>query len=278
MNLKRTAFIIFTTLLSLTARLIILPVPIAWSTERPIELQGIDIQEHLGRQLPIDSLHFRNEADQPVALASYFNHEKPILLTLVYYQCPMLCNLVLNGVVESMRQLDWSLSKDFEMITLSINPTETAELALKKKSGYLSRYDRKGAQNGWHFLTGSQEAITSLADQIGFKYRYDPEIKQYLHAAAIFILTPEGKVSRYLYGTSFQSQNLKLALLEAASGKISPSTLDRILLFCFHFDPNKNSYTLRVWRIVQGVLFIQVLVLALLMRTLWKKDKDPTTL
>ncbi len=253
----------------------------SWATPPPDALQGLGIQEHLGEQLNLKALdgglgkelELVNEQDQAILLSSYFNHKKPILLTLVYYECPMLCSLVLNGALESLQKIDWTVGKEFDVITLSIHPGETPSLARKKKATYLSRYARPHAEEGWHFLTGQETAIQSLAAQIGFKYRYDPVEKQYIHAAAIFVLTPEGKISRYLYGTTFNPQNLKLALLEASEGKVTRTTLDRVLLFCFHFDPNKNSYTLRLWRIVQVVLCIQVLVLAGLMGTLWRREK-----
>ncbi len=252
----------------------------AQAAERPEALKGIDVTESLGRTLNFTALgpelSFVNERGVNVQLSSYFRKGKPILLTLVYYECPMLCSLVLNGVLDSIKQIDWSVGQQFEIVTLSINPKDRPELALKKKQNYLSRYERAGSDSGWHFLTGLEPEIQSVAAQVGFKYRYDPVEKQYLHAASIFILTPEGKLSRYLYGTAFKPQDLKLALLEASEGKVAPSTIDRVLLFCFHFDPSKNSYTFRVWRAVQIVLCIQVLVLAGLLGYLWKRDRAKT--
>jgi protein SCO1/2 len=190
---------------------------------------------------------------------------------LVYYQCPMLCNLILNGLLESIKNIDWDVGKQYEIVAVSINPDETPELARKKKETYLESYGRPKTHEGWHFLTGEQGAIQSLSSQVGFDYRYDEKEKQYLHAAAIYILTPDGQISRYLYGMSFPSQNLKLALLEGSRGKISLTTTDRVLLFCFHFDPSKNSYTFRVWRIVQMVLFAQVIAFSVMMYLLWRK-------
>jgi len=244
----------------------------ASASDKPTELQGVGITEHLGRQINIRELIFRDEQNKSVKLANYFKNGKPVILTLVYFKCPMLCNLVLNGVLDSIKALDWNIASQFEIITVSINPLENAELAAKKKSSYLKSYNRRGAEQGWHFLTGDKSQIESLATQIGFQYRYDPKENQYFHAAAIYVLTPQGKVSRYLYGTTFKPQNLKLSLLEASNGTVATTTVDQILLFCFHFDPNKNSYTLRLWRIVQLVVCIQVLVLAIGMGFLWKKD------
>ena len=249
----------------------------AQAAERPDAIQGLTVKEALGKSIDFQplgrELTVLNEQGETIALRSLFGHQKPVLLTLVYYECPMLCSLVLNGALDSLKGLDWSVGKEFEIITLSINPKETSELALQKKRNYLKRYERKAAESGWHFLTASEDVIQSIASQVGFGFRYDPVEKQYIHAAVIFILTPDGKISRYLYGTSFKPQNLKIALLEASEGKVAPTTLDRILLFCFHFDPTKNSYTLRVWRIVQVVLCVQVFVLFGLLATLWRRDK-----
>ncbi len=250
------------------------------ASDRPDSLKGVDIREAVGKTLDFKhsgkELEFMNEAGQSVPLSAYFHHQKPVLLTLVYFECPMLCSLVLNGALDTLKKLDWSIGNQFEVVTLSINPKETPDLATQKKTNYLKRYDRPKSEAGWHFLTGTESSIQAVTSQIGFEYRYDPIEKQYIHAAAIFILTPEGKISRYLYGTTFKAQNLKLALLEASEGKVAPSTLDRVLLFCFHFDPSKNSYVFRMWRVVQVVLCIQVLALVGLLGTLWRRDKKTT--
>jgi protein SCO1/2 len=253
-----------------------MPVIPAYATEKPPALEGVEITEHLGKQLTLETLTFRNEENKSVPLTQFFKSGKPVILTLVYYKCPMLCNLVLNGVLDSIKKIDWNVGTQFEVITVSINPNEGAELARSKKSSYLKSYNRPGSDLGWHFLTGDESNIQSLASQIGFQYRYDPKDQQYIHAAAIYVITPQGKISRYLYGTSFKSQNLKMALLEASDGKVATSTLDRILLFCYHFDPTKNSYTLKVWRIAQFVLGAQALALAGMMIYLWRKESFKT--
>lgn len=246
--------------------------------EIPDALQGVGIRENLGRTLDLkkdgQELTLTDESGNPVSLNHYFHQEKPVLLAFIYYECPMLCSLVLNGVLDAIKQMEWTVGQQYEIVTLSINPKDTPALAQQKKDNYIKRYNRPNASTGWHFLTGSEAAVRAIADQIGFDYRYDPVEKQYLHAAGIFILTAQGKISRYLYGTSFRPQDLKLGLLEAQSGKIAPSTLDRVLLFCFHFDPSKNSYTLRMWRIVQVVLTVQAVILAGLLAYLWKRDKS----
>ncbi len=243
-----------------------------YSSERPAELEGVGITEHLGAQVTIDRLHFKNELGASVVLSDYFNKKKPVILMLIYLQCPHLCNLVLNGLMESLRSQDWTIGNQFDLIAVSIDPQETPELASKKKLNYLQIYRRPHAEDGWHFLTGEEAQIHALADQTGFHYKYLEKEKQYSHAAAIFILTPQGKISRYLYGTTFKSNDLRLGLLEASVEKIG-SVTDRLLLFCFHFDPSKNSYTLRIWRIIQIVLCLQVLVGGILLRALWKGNR-----
>jgi protein SCO1/2 len=245
-----------------------------FAAEKPQALQGIDITERLGQQLTLDQLNFVDDKGKASPLSRFFKGGKPVILTLVYYQCPMLCNLVLNGVLDAVKKVDWNLGNQFEIVTVSINPNEGPELASKKKSSYLKSYNRAQSELGWHFLTGDETNIQSLASQVGFKYRFDPKEQQYIHAAAIYIITPEGKISRYLYGTTFKPQNLKISLLEASNGKIAASTLDRFLLFCYHFDPTKNSYTLKMWRIVQFVLGMQALALVGGLTYLWRKDRS----
>ena len=242
------------------------------AAEQPEGLKGVGIKEHPGEQISINTLSFVDEQGKSVLLSNYFKKNRPVLLALVYYKCPNLCNLLLNGLLDSLKKLDWTTGDQFDLVAVSINPQETPKLALDKKENYLKEYQRPNAGQGWHFLTGQEDQIRLLADQVGFQYKYIEAEKQYSHAAALFILTPEGKISRYLYGISFVSKNLRFALMEAANGRIG-TVVDRILLFCFHFDPNRNSYTLRMWRIVQIVIVIQVLVLAGLLYTLWKKER-----
>ena len=242
------------------------------ATDRPKELEGVGITEHLGTTVGVSNLSFKDEQGNSAPLSSYFKKNHPVILALVYYECPNLCNLLLNGLVESLNKLDWTPGDQFEVITVSINPRETPLLARQKKSNYLKIYHRPQSEKGWHFLTGEENQIQALASQLGFQYRYDPVEKQYSHTAALFILTPQGKISRYLYGISFPMKNLRLSLMEASNGAVG-TVMDRVILFCFHFDPNRNSYTLKMWRIVQAVLVIQVMALALFMFLMWKKER-----
>jgi protein SCO1 len=245
----------------------------AQATEVPVPLQGVGITERLGESVSIQNLHFQDETGHSAPLSSFFRPGHPVILALVYYDCPNLCTLLLDGLVNSLKSLDWTPGQQFDVIAVSINAQETPAKAAEKKALYLQTYARPGSVQGWHFLTSEEAQVQQLASQLGFRYRYDELQKQYAHAAAIFVLTPEGRISRYLYGIHFNLKDLRFSLLEASHGKIG-GVVDRVLLFCFHFDPSKNSYSLRMWRIVQGVLVIQLLMMAVLFRILWRKDPD----
>ena len=203
-------------------------------------LDKVGIEEHLDAALPLE-LEFLDEEGRTVKLGDYFDGARPVILTLNYYRCPMLCGLQLNGVVAGMEELDWTPGVEFEMVTVSIDPLETPELAKAKKDNYLRRYQRPAAARGWHFLTGRQVNIERLAETVGFGYTYDVVSGQYAHAAAIFVITPDGRVARYLYGIEYPPKNLKLALMEASQGEIG-SPLDQLIMYCFHYDPASRRY------------------------------------
>ena len=242
------------------------------AAEIPTELEGVGVTEHLGATLRLSQYSFMDDAGQSVQLSQYFKQGKPVVLALVYYQCPQLCNLILNGLLTAMKDMAWSAGQEFELVAVSINPSETPDLAAQKKKNYLKMYQRPSGEQGFHFLIGEETQVKSLADELGYHYRYDPKEKQYLHTAALFILTPEGKISRYLYGVSFTAKNLRLALTEASRGMVG-TVMDRILMFCYHFDPDKNSYTFQMWRVVQVVLSIQALALGFILFKLWQSEK-----
>jgi len=206
----------------------------------PPALEEVGVEEHLDAKLPFD-VEFVDELGNSVTLGSFFDGERPVILTLNYYRCPMLCGLQLNGVVEGLTGLAWSIGDQFEMVTVSIDPLETPTLAREKKQNYLKWYDRVGAASGWHFLTGRQDDIVRLAETVGFSYTYDEDSGQYAHAAAIFVCTPDGRVARYLYGIEYPPKDLRLALLEASEGKIG-SAIDQLILYCYHYDPSDRSY------------------------------------
>lgn len=207
----------------------------------PEALEEVGITEHLDAKLPMD-LEFRDEDGISVTLGSFFDGERPVILTLNYYRCPMLCGLMLNGLVDGLEQMEWTPGQEFEIVTVSINPLETPALAKEKKQNYIKRYGRPSAMAGWHFLTGREPEIDRLAETVGFRFVYDPVEQQYAHAAAIFVCTPDGRVARYLYGIEYPSKRLKLGLLEASEGKIG-STLDQLILYCYHYDPSNRRYS-----------------------------------
>lgn len=240
----------------------------------PAQLQGVGITEHLGAPVDIRGLHFTDESGKPVVLSDYFRKGHPVILTLVYYECPNLCNLLLNGLVSSLRKLDWTAGRQFELVTVSIDPRETPELARRKKATYLRAYGREGAADGWHFLTGQPGPIAELSSELGYRYKYDARQKQFAHTSAIFLLTPDGKISRYLYGIEFPETNLRLGLLEASSGKIG-SIVDRVLLFCCSFDPKANTYTLSAWHVSQIFLGSVAVGLFLFLGIHWQRERSP---
>lgn len=231
----------------------------------PDLLKQVGMDQNLNQPIPLN-LAFRDENGKTVQLSEYFG-QKPVILTLVYYNCPMLCTQVLNGVESGLKELPIDIGKQFNVVTVSIDPTDTHVLASVKQQMYTGMYGRPGAAQGWHFLTGDEPQIKQLAAAAGFRYAYDPDTKQFAHASAIMILTPEGKISRYLYGIQFPSRDLRLGLVEASEGKIG-SPVDQVLLFCYHYDPHTGKYGLLISHIIQAggaltVLIIGVVVLIL---------------
>lgn len=237
----------------------------------PRELEGVGVDEKLGARVPLD-LAFTDESGQAVTLGQYFRRGRPVLLTLNYYQCPMLCTLQLNGLVDALRELPWSPGREFEIVTVSINPLETPPLAAGKKKVYLESYGRPGAETGWHFLVGRQPEIATLADAVGFRYRYNEARKEYVHAAAFMLLTSEGVVGRYLYGVMLEPRTVKLGLAEASAGKLG-STADRLLLMCFHYDANAGRYVVAASRLMQAGGILTALCLGTWLGRWWWREK-----
>jgi len=232
------------------------------STGLPTALRDVRIEQKLNQQLPLD-LMFHDESGQPVKLGQYFG-QKPVVLALVYYSCPMLCTQVLNGMVESFRVLPFQLGKEYDVVTISFDPRETAQLADKKKKvyvGYLPEKMQASATAGWHFLTGDAESIKQITDAVGFHYHYDESTKQFAHASAIMVATPQGKLSRYYYGIEYPARDLRLGLIESAQNKIG-SPVDQLLLYCYHYDPSTGKYGAVVMNIVRagGVATILAIV------------------
>jgi protein SCO1/2 len=245
--------------------------PQTLKTEFPAE-QQIDVIENLGKYVPLDA-EFIDEDGKVVKLASFFESEIPTVLTLNYFECPMLCTLVLNGLAESLKNLTLNAGEDFQVITIDINPNEKTLFANQKKKNYVNGFGLQNIKDDWHFLTGDQVNIKKVADSIGYIYYYDNQRDEYMHPAAITLLSPEGKISRYLYGIEYPTKDLKLGLLEASEGKIG-STLDKIILYCYHYDPYKNTYTIFATNIMRLGGIFTIIFLGIMLVGYWKKDKN----
>lgn len=233
--------------------------------------EGIGIDEHLGESVDLN-LEFNNEKGEAVPLSTYFQSGKPVLLAMIYFNCPSLCNFQLNGVTETLKDLEWTTGEKFEFVVVSIEPKETPEMAIKKKQAYLDLYGREDGAKGWHFLTGKQENITKLAKQVGFKYKWVETRKEYAHTAASYVITPEGKISRYLYGIAFTPKTLRLSLVEASEGKIG-TAMDKFLLYCFRYDPEKRGYAFYAFNIMRAGAGLAVVILAAFLVPYWIRQR-----
>jgi protein SCO1/2 len=238
--------------------------------ENTPELQNIDVVEHLGEQIPLH-LEFINSAGDTVSLQKYFKSGTPVLLTLAYYECPMLCTFVLNGLSKGVAKVAFLPGQDFQMLTVSIDPTETAQLAAAKKKNQVAAIGKAVDTTGWEFFVGEAANITELAESVGFKYYYDQQRDEYAHAAVSFILTGDGIISRYLYGIEYKEQDLRFALMEASEGRIG-DTLDKFLLFCYHYDPDAKGYVIFAGNVMRIGGVITVLILGTVLLMLWRKE------
>jgi len=242
---------------------------LAADPQLPPELVGIGVDEKLGHPLDLD-LEFTAENGYQVPLKSFFHQGKPVLLNFVYYTCPMLCNLVLNGQTSVLREIPWTPGDDFEIVTISIDPADNFGIARKKKQAYLESYGKP--TTGWHFLTDYKGNVKKLAEQAGFHYKYDERQGQFMHSAAIMFLTPDGRMSRYLYGIKFKSRDVRLALTEASEGKLGV-TVDKILLFCYHYDPSSKSYVPFARNIMRAGGVLVVLIGGLVLLRLFRSER-----
>lgn len=229
----------------------------------PKALQSVGIDQRLNEQLPLDAV-FKDELGRDVPLGTYFG-ERPVILALVYYECPMLCNQVLNGLLSSLSVLKYDAGKDFDVVAISFDPRENEKpgLAAEKKQSFIERYNRPGATTGWHLLTGNEDSIKRVTEAAGFRYAWDEQTNQFAHASAIMIATPEGKLARYFYGIEYAPVDVKLGLVEASENKIG-SPIDSLLLYCYHYDPSAGTYRSKITMgIVRlgGVLFLVGLAL-----------------
>lgn len=252
---------------------------------RPPGLKNVGIEQHLNQQIPPD-LTFRDETGKAVQLRDYFGR-KPMILNLVYYQCPMLCGEVLSGLESALRVLKFDVGKEFDVLTVSFDPRETPEMAAAKKAEYLRRYRRPDAAQGWHFLTGPAASIDALTKAAGFQYQYDSKSGQFAHATAIVLLTPEGKIAQYYYGVEFAPKDLRLGLIQASQNKIG-TVVDQVLLYCYHYDPDAGKYGAIISRVLQLAAGATVLILGAFLVVMFRSptqvvrrtttnDQRPTT-
>ena len=240
------------------------------SNAPPPMLREVGIDQKLSTPLPLE-LFFQDETGQTIQLRQYFDN-KPVILAFVYYECPMLCTQVLNGLVESLRTLSFDAGKQFDVITVSFDPGETPKLAAEKKANYLKQYERSGTAAGWHFLTGDSAAIRQLTSAVGFRYKYDASTDQFAHASGLMVITPEGKIARYFYGIEYPARDLRLALIEASENKIG-SPVDQLLLYCFHYDPLTGKYGLVIMNVLRVGGVATVLLLGTFMLVMFRRDR-----
>lgn len=267
-------------LIGLTTILVLIHLPANaqfWQQPEREKLSGatlsreITIEQKLNAQVPLN-LTFRDETGREVQLREYFG-KKPVLLTLVYYECPSLCGLVLQGLLKSLRVINYTPGDQFEIVTVSINPKETPQLAAAKKQNLLKEYGRLDAEKGWHFLTGDESQIRKLADAVGFRYVYDPKSGQFAHAAGIMLLTPGGKVARYFYGIEYSPRDLRLGIMDASQGKVG-SPVEKVILFCYQYDPTTGKYSVAIIRVIQLASVLTLLVLGGFITTQFYRGKS----
>ncbi len=261
-----------TTLLCGTAAILFVAAPLWAQDDVPAARRGVGIDQRLDAQAPGD-LEFRDESGRAVRLGDYF-HDRPHVLILVYLRCKMLCPTILEGVRGSLGALaDLDAGKHFDVIVVSFDPKDTPSMAAERKEMLASRYARPGTENGWHVLTGQRAAIDPLADAVGFRYAYDPKQDQYAHPPGIMVLTPEGRVSRYLLDVKFPPTDLRLALVEASDRKIG-SPVDGVLLYCFHYDATRGKYTASVMNFVRAGGVLVVMGLGVFWYAMWRRERE----
>ena len=238
--------------------------PLKSASEMPAELAGVKIEEKLGGQLDLTQT-VTTEKGEKVQLSTFFKSHKPVVISPVYFNCPGLCNFHLNGFTDTLKMVDWSPGNQFEMIALSFDSRETPDVAAKKKDNYLKLYGRPETANGWHFLTADEPTVQAITQQLGFNFRWNEKAKEWAHASAAIVISPEGKISRYLHGIQFEPRDVKLALNEASNGKVG-NIVDSVMLYCFKYDRHESKYGLQVYRVMQlgGALMVAILAIWLI--------------
>lgn len=240
----------------------------------PDALQKIGIDQKLGDQLPLD-IEFKDENGNVVKLGSFFNKGRPVILALVYYECPMLCNEVLNGLTGSLKGIAFAAGKDFDVVAISFDARENEkpDLAKNKKASYTDRYGKPGTEDGWHFLTGTQGSIDAVTNAAGFNYRWDEKSNQFAHAGGIMVVTPQGKMSRYLYGIDYAPKDVKFALMESAENKVG-NPAEQLLLYCYHYDPATGKYGFAILRVLRMAGVATVIGLGAMIFVFWRRNKS----
>jgi protein SCO1/2 len=233
-------------------------------------IQQVAFDQKINQPLPLE-LPFRDETGRAVALRDYFGR-RPVVLALVYYECPMLCTYVLDGLVRTLKPLSFNPGQDFEVVVVSFSPKETPALATAKKANYLRSYGRPQTADGWHFLTGQPDSIRALTEAVGFRYLFDEQTQQYAHASGLVVLTPQGKMFRYFYGIDYPPRDLRLALVEASANRLGTVT-DQLLLFCFHYDPKTGKYGLLITRVLQAMCLGTVLALGIFLVRMFRRER-----
>lgn len=245
------------------------------SNEQVKEIQNVGIDEKLNTNLDLN-LQFKNENGETVTLGSFYDGTHPVVISLIYFACPGLCNFHLNGAIDGLKGMDWSAGDKFQYVVISFDPKETPDLAAKKKESYMKLYDRAGTEEGWHFLTADAETIKKITEQIGFKYEWNEKSQEWAHASAAVVTTPKGTISRYLHGIMFDEKTFKLALNEASEGKIG-TFVDRMVWYCFHYDPKQSKYTLYAANVMKLGGGVTVLVLASVLVPVWVRSRREQT-
>jgi|SRR6185503_11393437 len=240
----------------------------------PDALQKVGIDQKLGDQLPLDA-EVKDESGKVVKLGEFFKSGRPVIVAFVYYECPMLCNEVLNGLTGSLKGISLNAGKDFDVVAISFDARENdkPDLAKNKKASYLERYGRPGTDNGWHFLTAKQDSIDKMTSAAGFKYEWDEKSEQFAHVGGIMITTPDAKLSRYFYGIDYAPQDLKFGLMESAAEKIG-NPAERLLLYCYHYDPASGKYGLAVLRVMRAAGVATIAALGAMIFVFWRRNKS----
>lgn len=241
------------------------------SSEKPDDFSGIGITERLSTQLDMN-LPFINEKGETVTLGSFYDGQTPVIMSLVYFSCPGLCNLHLNGLIDGLKELKWNAGEKYQVLAISFDSKESSDVAAGKKANYMKLYERSGTEKGFHFLTASEETVKRITEAAGFAFKWNEQAQEWAHSSAAIVTTPKGVISRYLHGIVFEEKNLKLALSEATEGKIG-TVMDQLMWYCFKYDPAKNTYALYAFRLVQIAAFLTILVLALILTPFWLRSR-----